>query len=148
MLAVTTGCDLDPTGPGSEPSDGSPTGDGPSDPDAALVGTLRSELLAMVTVATQAATSPDVTTAVRTTLVDLASLHLAHADALALTPSASSTPGRAVVLPWPKVRARERRLQNRLADASVAARSGALARLLASMSAAVAQHLAAEGGRR
>jgi hypothetical protein len=42
-----------------------------------------------------------------------------------------------------RVRAAEQQAQRRLADWSVAAESGALARLLASMSAAVAQHLVA-----
>jgi hypothetical protein len=44
-----------------------------------------------------------------------------------------------------RVLRREERAQRRLADWAVEARSGALARLLASMSAGVAQQLAASG---
>ena len=44
-----------------------------------------------------------------------------------------------------RIRLRELQARARLADWSVAAESGALARLLASMSAGVASHLAASG---
>ena len=43
---------------------------------------------------------------------------------------------------WSRSAGREATLQRRLVDASVRAESGALAKLLASMAAAVAQHLA------
>ncbi len=68
---------------------------------------------------------------------DLAQLHKTHIEALDGTPPTSS-PGHASTS---AVRRRERALQADLVEAAMAAESGALARLLASMSAAVSQQL-------
>lgn len=78
----------------------------------------------------------------------LARLHAAHLAALDASPTEGGAPA-----PAPRTRAealrlvrrRESALQRFLVGASVAAESGALARLLASMSAAVAQRLAVLG---
>jgi hypothetical protein len=75
-------------------------------------------------------------------LAGLAALHRAHLEAL--DASASARPHRKV--PADVVRRHERRLQSDLVAAAMAAQSGALARLLASMSAAVSQHLAVGDG--
>ena len=77
----------------------------------------------------------------------LGRLHDAQAAALDAAPSTASatSPGPTFADPAAALRAvqrREQRLEKRLVDWSVAARSGALARLLAAMSAGVAQHLA------
>lgn len=80
----------------------------------------------------------------RRSLREAARLHRVHLAEL----SADTTPAERVRVPGDdgralqEVRSAERRLQRRLADASVAAQSGPLAALLASMSAAVAQQLA------
>jgi hypothetical protein len=68
--------------------------------------------------------------------LELAALHRAHIEALDGTPP-TGEPGRTTSRE--AVRRREQRLRTRLVDAAVAAESGELARLLASMSAAVAQ---------
>ena len=76
----------------------------------------------------------------------LAARHAAHVEALDGEPFAGRSPAVSVGGPAEalrRVRAAEQQAQRRLADWSVAAESGALARLLASMSAAVAQHLVA-----
>ena len=75
----------------------------------------------------------------------LGELHAAHLAALAGRPAAGGSPVPAFDGPdeaLGRVRVREQQAQRRLAAWSVAAESGALARLLASMSAGVAQHLA------
>lgn len=74
---------------------------------------------------------------------ELALLHRTHIEALdgtPPTPAPPPTPGSATVA---DLRQNERRLQTQLVDASMAAESGGLARLLASMSAAVSQQLVA-----
>jgi hypothetical protein len=63
-------------------------------------------------------------------------MHTAHLDALEAAPP---VPGTAA--PLPQLLRSERQLQRFLVDAAMAAESGGLARLLASMSAAVSQHL-------
>jgi hypothetical protein len=82
--------------------------------------------------------------AVAASLHDLAELHRAHITALDgdLAPAGPGRrlAGRARALA--EVRARETRLHRQLVEAAVAADSGRLARLLASMSAAVSQRLA------
>lgn len=75
-------------------------------------------------------------------------LHRAHLAALSDTGGSSPSPSRPSLPRSPAaalraVEERERVTRSRLADAAVAAESGALARLLASMSAGVAQQLAA-----
>lgn len=119
-LVVLTACDDNDTTPtpGSSPS---------ADPDSALV----EEVLAELAVAEQTATAAGE--------LELATLHRAHIDALdgeMPTEAAGRAPSAEVV------RRREQLLQAHLVDAAMAAESGALARLLASMSAAVSQRLA------
>jgi hypothetical protein len=69
----------------------------------------------------------------------LALLHRTHIEALDGDPA--TPPPAATTIS--ALRRTERRLQTQLVDASLAAESGGLARLLASMSAAVSQHLVA-----
>ena len=123
-LVVLTGCD----DRGETSSPGSTSGSSPSvDPDSALVD----EVLAELAVAEQTASAAGE--------LELATLHRAHIEALdgeVPTEAAGRRPSAEVV------RRREQLLQAHLVDAAMAAQSGALARLLASMSAAVSQRLA------
>jgi hypothetical protein len=127
------------------------TGAPGQDADAALVDHVRSELtdvLAVVTAAGSASAS------LRARLRPFRELHRAHlavlSDAHGTGASPTSTPaptarqdGRsAPAAALHQVLQRERLTKARLADAAVSARSGTLARLLASMSAAVAQRVA------
>ena len=115
-LAAVAGCDDRPTqAPPETP-----------DPDVALVDRVLRELVNAERLAVAAG------------LHDLGRLHRAHIAALGgdePTPSAARASAAAV-------RRKEQRLQHHLAGAAAKAQSGALARLLASMSAAVAQRLA------
>lgn len=143
-LAFVAGCDLDDLDPtddstrsGGEPEDSEPA----QDADAALAEQVLRELQELIElVSAERSTYPHLSRSL-TSLIDL---HSAHREALGGEPLAALTarqhsqgPAAALTL----IRARELRAQRRLADWSVAARSGALARLLASMSAAVAQQL-------
>ena len=119
-LAVLSGCD---DGDRDE-QDGAPTA--APDPDTELVAAVVAELTRAQRVASSAGAT------------DLVALHGAHLEALDGTP-ATDPPSRtsgAVDLAR-----RERRLQSHLVEAAVAAQSGALAALLASMSAAQSQVL-------
>jgi len=120
-LATLSGCasDGDPP-PGSAPATS-------GDPDQDLVEQVLDELAAAEQLAVAAGVPA------------LALLHRTHIEALDGTPSvpAAGTATKSAL------RRTERRLQTRLVDASMAAESGGLARLLASMSAAVSQHLVA-----
>lgn len=159
-LAAVTACDVaQPAGePAGRPggAGGGPSGsasasapDAPSgslgatpaeDPDAALVDAVLAELgelSALVAAATRFAP-------LRASMRALAGLHAAHREALEGEPATGRSPE---AFPGPaealrRVRVREQQAQRRLADWAVAAESGALARLLASMSAGVAQQLA------
>lgn len=71
----------------------------------------------------------------------LVAMHAAHLTALDAEPPAGTTSAAS----GPEVRAAEREHQRYLVDAALRAESGPLARLLASMSAAVSQQLAAPG---
>ncbi len=146
MVGLTaTGCELDP--PREEP-DGSASGpdtaeaSAAEDPDAQLVRRVVDDLtraLALVS---------GVARAHRPLAAEVAPWrrqHAAHLDALEAPARARPVRVRGAV---PELRTRVRRqetaLQRRLAAAAVSARSGALASLLATMSAAVAQQLAAD----
>ncbi|WP_395658264.1 hypothetical protein [Nocardioides sp.] len=126
-LAAVGGCDLGDSAPRSGPT--STPGTDP-DPDAALVEEVLAELGRAERVATAGGA------------LELAALHRAHIAALDGEPPAERTSRTATPA---VVRRREQHLQVRLVEASVAARSGSLARLLASMSAAVSQRLALDG---
>ena len=139
-LGVVAGCDLDPS---SGDAGGSPQAT--VDPDVALVRDVLDEIAAVAgLVSSVGAAHPPL----GDPMAALGRLHDAQAAALDAAPSdgsATTSPGPTFADPAAALRAvrrREQRLQDRLVDWSVAARSGALARLLASMSAGVAQHLA------
>jgi hypothetical protein len=120
-LAVA-GCD---DGDSPDPADAS-SSTAAADPDATLVDQVLVELEGAERVAVAAG------------FYDLGRMHRAHIEALGgvePTPSAARATAAAV-------RRNEVRLHQILVDAAMAAESGALARLLASMSAAVSQRLA------
>lgn len=149
LVGVTaSGCQLEPSRDAPAGTGTSPTGEATDqpddDPDVRLVRHVVAELtgaLALVGGATRAR---------RPLAGELAPWHELHAAHLeALEAPTRARPAR-VRGSGPELRARVRRreslLQRRLADAAVSARSGPLAALLATMSAAVAQRLAAEDG--
>lgn len=121
-VVVLAGCDDGDDGPDSAPT-GAP---GSADPDIALVDAVLTELVHAQRVASSAGDT------------DLVALHGAHIEALNGTPAPAG--GRFGAA---DVQQRERRLQSHLVAAAMDAQSGALAALLASMSAAVSQRLAA-----
>ena len=122
-LAVS-GCDNNDT---PDPAD-APSSTPEADPDAELVDAVLVDL----GIAEELATSAG--------LPDLAAMHRAHIDALEGDPPLDPTTRRRSARA--AVPGTEQRLQRRLAAAAVAAESGPLARLFASMSAAVSQRLA------
>lgn len=136
-MGFVTGCNLDP--PANRGRSASPTL--AADPDTALVAQVMADLTdAAGLAAATAAKHPGLKA-----MGNLSALHVAHAAVLGTTlgadfAHAGGIPGTAQALV--QVRRHETRLQRRLADRSVAAASGDLARVLASMSAAVAQALA------
>ena len=143
-LGVVAGCDLDPS-----------TGDAGSSPQATVdpdVGLVRDVLAEISAVAGLVSSAGAAHPPLGDPMAALGRLHDAQAAALDAGPSAgSATAAQAPTFADPSaalraVRRREQRLEHMLVDWSVAARSGALARLLASMSAGVAQHLAALPG--
>jgi hypothetical protein len=144
-VLTTAGCDaVSPappsgTGPGTTPST-TPEGTA-ADPDEALVEDVRASLdEAAVLVASAVAARPGL----REELVPFGTLHVRHLRALDGDVARGRTPVRGdAATVRDTVRAREARLETSLADAALAAQSGPLAALLASMSAAVAQQLAA-----
>lgn len=108
-------------------TDGS--GDPPDpEPDVALVDETATQIAA--------------TAAVASAVPELVAMHAAHLAALEAAPAPSPTPP-AGTTTGPEVRQAEQALQAYLVDASMRAQSGALARLLAAMSAAVSQQLVA-----
>lgn len=135
-----TGCDIgDPARP-----DASTWSTPAADPDEELLDRARAEVdgaLALVTALSRHRR-------MAAPLAPLLALHTAHRAALEVDgtaaetpapPSLSGAPGEL----WTLLLARERTLQHRLAAAAVEASSGTLARLLASMSAGTAAHVAA-----
>lgn len=135
---VVSGCDLGGADGESDPAtSATPAGD----PDAALVDDVVNEVDELLALVTAAA---DHRPSLAPALATLAALHQAHREALPDRESTATTPdvrgtGRQVA---GQVLRREAQARERLADWAVAARSGSLARLLASMSAGVAAHLA------
>ncbi len=129
-LVVASGCDADPA-----PAEGrraEPTAP-PVDADAELVDQV-AEHIAKASAAVAAARKES--SQLRRSLRPLQRLHAEHLAVLEVRaePDAGQPAAR-------DVRAAETALQRQLADAAVRAESGALAQLLASMSAAVAQQL-------
>lgn len=140
LAACTSGSPDDPDDPAG-PADSASTSAPPADADQELVDEVVELLTAVVTAlgATRAGSRP-----LARELRPLERMHLAHLEALgvdetrfAYTPNDARTRR--------EVFADELRLQRFFATAAVSAESGTLARLLASMSAAVAQHLAVLG---
>lgn len=132
-LALVTGCD-DDREPGTTPTPA-------TDPDGDLVDSVLAALAdAAALVARAGARFPKL----EDRMTDLRALHDAHIEALEGTPPTTAahrgdlTDADAALT---AVRGQERRLRSLLVESAVSARSGALARLLASMSAAVTQHL-------
>jgi hypothetical protein len=141
-LATLSACDLDDLDPrGDDPTPAATTG-APIDEDQSLVDDVVAELLRMAALVAQAqARFPGL----RRSTAPWRRLHAAHLEALGGGQAATRAAGRptTAAATLRELRTQEAQLQRRLADWSVAAGSGALARLLASMSAAVAQQLAA-----
>lgn len=120
---VVSGCD---DGDKTDPT-GAPSATSAPDPDVALVDAVLVDLARAESVALGAG------------MADLVALHRAHIEALDGPEEVATGTG---VATKEAVRRSEQRLQKQLVQASVAAESGALARLFASMSAAVSQRLA------
>jgi hypothetical protein len=137
-IVALTGCDLDRGS--EEPRSQQTTTAPPVDADADLVEqVLRWLAQISATVATLGDDHPRIRPATR----PFARLHDRHAAALGGYPDGTVETLTPVGSPMRTLRQEEERLQRRLTDAAVDAESGALAKLLASMAAAVAQHLAA-----
>jgi len=140
-LLVGAGCDADESASSATPTPTSTT-PAPEDPDQALVDEVVAELDALIAFNEAAAAARP---AIGPWPAAFASLHRAHRAVLSDEGFSATAPqirgnARAV---GRQVTSREQDAQRRLADWAVAAESGPLARLLASMSAAVAQQLAA-----
>jgi hypothetical protein len=138
---ATAGCDVDD--PASTPSPSAAgTTQTPDDPDQALVDRVVTELDAMIAFTDAAAAARP---GIGPWPAAFATLHRAHRGVLSADETDAPTPrirgnGPAVAR---QVTRREQGAQRRLADWAVEAESGTLARLLASMSAAIAQQLSA-----
>jgi len=144
-VLTTSGCDVitpappEANGPGNDSSE--QVTDPAPDPDEALVDGVRDDLVdAAVLVISALGRRPGL----RAELEPFDILHASHLRALDSDRprDREPVPGNAAAVRT-AVRAREARLEVSLAAASLAAESGPLAALLASMSAAVAQQLAA-----
>jgi hypothetical protein len=117
----------------------SASADEPS-PDEVLVDDVLAALSAAIGVLTQARR----TAAVRGQVTPLLRAHRRHVEVLEGEPADQPPPGRlpSATEALRRVRRSEHELQGTLVDAATRAESGALARLLASMSASATQHLA------
>jgi hypothetical protein len=143
---LVAGCDTgeDVTPPSAEPTPSATGTTGTTDertPDEVLVDEVLSDLGSAIGVLTAARGFRTL----RKPLAPLVRAHRAHVDVLegeVDTGTGIETPVN-LELALLAVHTSERALQTSLVDAAVRAESGALARLLASMSASVAQHLAA-----
>ena len=134
-FAVAAGCDLELSrDPVPAPSAGSSSP--PPDADAVLVERVVAETTSVL------ALVEGVRRVDRAAVEALAAMHRAHLPLLGVEPPAPAADAGARRARLARVRAREEGLQQLLAESALAAGSGALARVLASMSAGVAQHLA------
>jgi hypothetical protein len=143
LLGVTalSGCDL--VGPGSDDPASSPLPRDSDDPDAELVEAVLDDIVATSLLVDSLRRRHD---SLRGPLTPLVRVHAAHLEVLGgespdpsgRTPAARRNASAALAL----LEKRELRHQRLLADRALAAQSGRLARLLASMSAAIAQQLA------
>lgn len=136
-----TGCDVDRPAGGPAPTR-APTED--ADPDTTLVDTVVAELDELVELVTRVAAQRPL---LAPALATFAHLHRAHRAVLPDREADVTTPRvtGSVEQVAGRLRQRELQAQRRLADWALAAESGALARLLASMSAGIAAHLADSG---
>ena len=146
-VAVLAGCDLGD--PGSDDPDSAPApSSGAEDPDAGLVDDVVDEVADTLLLVETLRRRHD---SLRQPLGGLAHVHEAHLEVLGSSQRSGRRPPRTgnAAEALAVLRTRELRHQRLLADRAVAAQSGRLARLLASMSAAVAQQLVvlAEEGR-
>ncbi len=148
-LVLLSACDVDDLRPPEDDATPSPSptpgGTQTPEPDAD-VGLAEDAAYAMATAQVLVDRARRSFPRLRDRLQPLARMHRAHLavleppdDRSIPAPDSGSTPAEALA----RVRAAEQSLQQTLASASVQARSGALARLLASTSASVSQHLAA-----
>lgn len=139
-VLATTGCDaVTPTPPDTAPRTTPSTTDTPVDPDQVLVAEVRADLAEASTLVTSAL---EASPGLRGELAPFATLHTRHLRALdGDRPRGHTSVTGVVTEVRAAVRAREARLETSLASAALAAQSGPLAALLASMSAAVAQQL-------
>jgi hypothetical protein len=147
---LVAGCDTgeDVTPPSAEPTPSATGTTGTTDertPDEVLVDEMLSDLGSAIGVLTAARGFRTL----RKPLAPLVRAHRAHVDVLEGEVDTGTDTGTGVETPANlelallAVHTSERALRTSLVDAAVRAESGALARLLASMSASVAQHLAA-----
>lgn len=150
---LVAGCELPALGPEDGATPGTPGADPTTaaDPDVALVAEVRSDLrgtaaLVGAVVSDRPALRAQVRPFDRLHTRHLASLEGEGADLEAEVDSDSPRVRGDDAAALDRLRAVEGRLQRTLASAAVAAQSGRLAALLASMSAAVAQQLAVTGG--
>ena len=135
-VAALAGCDLGGSGPASSPDQPA----GSADPDAELLEAVKDDIVATSALVAAVGRRHD---SLRRALAGLARVHEAHLEVLGSREPTGERPPRtrsaadALAL----LRRRELRQQRLLADNALSARSGRLARLLASMSAAIAQQL-------
>jgi hypothetical protein len=146
-LAALTACDVDDLRPPEDEQEptpaASPTTTPEPDADRSLADDLAHEIAAALVLVDELRRSFP---RLRKRLQPLARMHRTHLEVLeppddrdVPSPAPAASPAQALAA----LRATEVALQERLAAAAVEARSGALARLLASLSASVAQHVAA-----
>ncbi len=135
-VAVLAGCDLGSGDPASSPSPSA----GPDDPDAGLVEDVADDIVATQLLVEALRRRHG---SLRRPLAGLARVHDAHLEVLGSSRRSGSRPPRTgnATEALAVLRARELRHQRLLVDRALAAQSGRLARMLASMSAAVAQQL-------
>lgn len=140
--AVLTACDLHELDPRSDPGAAPTQSTPPVDADILLV----QEALAAITAASGLVSEADRYPSLRGPLRPLKRMHAAHVDVFkeyaGEDPQTVSTTGSAAAF-LRRVRRQEAQLQRQLVEWAIKAESGQLAKLLASMSAGVAQHLAA-----
>lgn len=138
-----TACDVPDVLPGGEEADGTGPEELPeADADTALLEQVREQITAADSVVAELLQQHP---GLRVRLRPLRRMHAAHADAIEgfgdrVPADLGAVPRRQGVA---TARRTEKALQGELVRAAVRAESGALAKLLASMAASVAQHLAA-----
>jgi hypothetical protein len=136
-VAALVGCDLG----GSEPASAPTPPAGSADPDAELVELVLDDIVAALVLVNALGSRHR---SLRQPMARLARVHQAHLSVLGSRDPDDRRPPRTRTTTdaLAVVRKREQRHQRLLAEHAMSARSGRLARLLASMSAAIAQQLA------